>query len=229
MIINPYRYAASSTLLDGLVSWWSLDEASGTRVDSHGSNDLTDVNTVGSAAGKVGTAADMEAANNEQLNGSDTSLDFGATGGTLAVWINPETVASHPGCLIYDGGDPQSPTLGFYTHSNGTISCRMTNSAGAKQDANSAVGAISVGAWALIVCRYIPANSGAEINLTINGGATFTRAFTGAVRSGGNVILGSLLGTFDGLVDEAAWWSRPLTADEITELYNSGNGIGYPG
>lgn len=31
-----------------LVSWWNLSEASGSRVDSHGSNDLADNNTVGS-------------------------------------------------------------------------------------------------------------------------------------------------------------------------------------
>lgn len=37
----------------GLVSWWSLTENSGTRADSHGSNTLTDNNTVTSADGKV--------------------------------------------------------------------------------------------------------------------------------------------------------------------------------
>ncbi len=33
--------------LQGLVSWWRLDEASGTREDAHGTNDLTDNNSVG--------------------------------------------------------------------------------------------------------------------------------------------------------------------------------------
>jgi hypothetical protein len=35
----------------GLESYWNLDESSGTRVDSHGTNDLTDNNTVLSGAG----------------------------------------------------------------------------------------------------------------------------------------------------------------------------------
>lgn len=37
----------------GLVSYYGFDEMSGTRVDSHGSNDLSDENTVGHADGKV--------------------------------------------------------------------------------------------------------------------------------------------------------------------------------
>lgn len=41
------RYDSLSVgLLASLTSYWNLDEASGTRVDSHGSNDLTDNNTV---------------------------------------------------------------------------------------------------------------------------------------------------------------------------------------
>lgn len=34
------------TLLDGLVAWWDLEEASGARIDAHGAFDLTDNNTV---------------------------------------------------------------------------------------------------------------------------------------------------------------------------------------
>ena len=43
----------------GLVSYWALDETSGTRYDSHGSNDLTDNNTVGYTTGVQGNAADF--------------------------------------------------------------------------------------------------------------------------------------------------------------------------
>jgi len=30
-------------------------------------------------------------------------------------------------------------------------------------------------------------------------------------------------------IDEMGFWNRVLTSDEITNLYNNGNGIGYPG
>jgi len=59
--------ASGSTLLDGLVSWWDLDEESGIRYDSVGSNDLTDNNTVGYDNGKIVNAASFVATNGERL------------------------------------------------------------------------------------------------------------------------------------------------------------------
>ena len=47
--------------IDSLQGFWELlEEASGTRVDAHGANDLTDNNTVLQGTGKVGNW-DMEA------------------------------------------------------------------------------------------------------------------------------------------------------------------------
>jgi hypothetical protein len=62
-----------STLATGLVSYWELEEVSGTRVDSHGSNDLTDNNTVGSGTGIQGNCANLEKSNTEDLSISDAS------------------------------------------------------------------------------------------------------------------------------------------------------------
>ena len=56
------------TLTDNLVSWWDLKEENGTREDSHGDNDLTDHNTVGSATGPRGLAASFNRDNSENLN-----------------------------------------------------------------------------------------------------------------------------------------------------------------
>lgn len=45
---TPKTYADLTTGdKTNLVSWWNLNETSGNRVDSHGSNDLTDNNSVG--------------------------------------------------------------------------------------------------------------------------------------------------------------------------------------
>ncbi len=48
---------AHAALTDNLSAYWKLDEASGTRVDSAGSNDLTSNNSVGQAVGKLGNAS----------------------------------------------------------------------------------------------------------------------------------------------------------------------------
>ena len=50
IVVNNWvtQSAAASTLTNGLVAYWPLNEASGTRSDSHSNSlDLTDNNTVG--------------------------------------------------------------------------------------------------------------------------------------------------------------------------------------
>ncbi len=67
---------------DKLAEWWTLNETSGIRVASHNGNDLTDNNTVTSAAGKKGNAAQFTNATNEYLSAADsvslriTNIDF---------------------------------------------------------------------------------------------------------------------------------------------------------
>src|SRR5678815_5281605 len=80
-------------LTDSLIAFWELEEASGTRVDAHGANDLSDNATVTSAAGKVGTAADFEVGNSEFLSIVDNpdlsvaDIDF-----TWCAWVNSESL-----------------------------------------------------------------------------------------------------------------------------------------
>jgi hypothetical protein len=78
-----------------LQGYWMLDEASGQRLDSsERANHLTDHNTVGSEAGKVGLAANFESDNLEWLSIDDAAqngLDV-AHSLTLVGWMMPEQV-----------------------------------------------------------------------------------------------------------------------------------------
>jgi hypothetical protein len=60
-----------STLVNGLVSYWKLDEASGTRVDAVGTNHLTPTNAPIGALGKIGNACDFEADSTQFLSHPD--------------------------------------------------------------------------------------------------------------------------------------------------------------
>lgn len=76
---------------------WLLDEESGTRYDqTDNDNDLTDNNTVGYAAGKLGNAADFDISKSEYLaisDASQTGLDI--TGNiTIFCWIKPGLIGS---------------------------------------------------------------------------------------------------------------------------------------
>jgi len=80
-------------LIDDLVAFWELEEVSGTRVDAHGANDLTDNNTVASTTGKVGNCADFEASNSESLSIADNAaLSMGVNQSfTVNCWVNMES------------------------------------------------------------------------------------------------------------------------------------------
>lgn len=72
-------------LLVDLVSYWSLDEASGSRNDSHGSNHLSAVNAVGSAEGVQGNAA-MLSTTAYLSAADDDTLRMGDVDFTIACW-----------------------------------------------------------------------------------------------------------------------------------------------
>lgn len=85
------------TLLDGLVSYWKLEEANGARVDSvvASGNDLTDNNTVTQAVGVLGNAAQFTAANSESLSHADNaSLGTGDIDFTVASWVYFDSLTS---------------------------------------------------------------------------------------------------------------------------------------
>jgi len=95
--LSGYLTARTTSVYDDAVSLWKLDEASGARYDSIGSNDLTDNNTVGSTSKGVGapanlpeTVASFVAANNEYLSRQRISFADGEVG--VAVWIKLSTL-----------------------------------------------------------------------------------------------------------------------------------------
>src|SRR5690606_6319482 len=62
-------------------------EESGNALDAHGANELTDNNSVGSAAGKIGTARSFAASIQYLSAASNASLQTGDIDFTFAVWV----------------------------------------------------------------------------------------------------------------------------------------------
>lgn len=216
--------AAASTLLDSLVSWWSLDEASGTRVDSHGSNDLTDNNTVGQAAGKVGSAASFVAANSEYLSRADNaSLSMGAgVEMTVAAWAK---TASDPATNVPVAVHAD----GWYLDCGASVRYRLFIVGATSGTALVEAGNQTVGEWQFVVAWYDLAKLYIQVNL----GTIFEAAFANGIKDSAQEFrIGGRADAalyWNGDIDEVALWKRVLTADERSELYNSGDGIAYPG
>lgn len=227
-----------SSLLTGLVSYWPLGEASGTRDDSAGSNDLTDNNTVTQAAGKIGDAASFVAANSEYLSVADNAtLDF-TTAFSLSAWIYGDNLTANAAVAAKWNFTAGQRSWAFQlgpTASN----MRMFIAASGEDGGDNFVDFtcnLADDTWHHVVMVYDGGlAAGSRVALYIDGAAK-TPVVTGTLAASlQNSDVELRVGDFQGLdrfwqgrLDEGALWSRALTAGEVTALFNSNNGLAYP-
>lgn len=217
-------------LIDNLVSYWKLDEASGTRYDSHGTNHLTDNNTVASATGKIGTAADFESTNTEYLSCDDNaSLSTGDIDFTYSCWINPESLVSYP-VIIRKGSDINDNVeyVLYYDTVNNALKFGATWSGNYGEVSSGS--SLSTATWYFVVFHHDSVNN--QLAISVNGGTLQTTSWSlGVDDSAFPFCLGASVGQslwWDGLIDEVGFWKRVLTSGERTQLYNGGSGLAYP-
>lgn len=218
--------AVASSLLTDLIAFWKLEEASGTRYDSVGNNDLSDNNTVTQAAGKVGYAAQFTGVNIEWLSITDnTDLSTGDIDFTFALWVYFITGGTK-GVLGKDNGTDRE--YGIWL-SNNVVEFYVFDSGGNYvPQLASTFGALSTDTWYFIATWHDSVTN--TINIQINNGTVDTRSHTLGVRDqAADFRIGRQADTYmDGYIDAVGFWKRVLTADERTALFNSGSGVEYP-
>lgn len=218
-------------LLDDCISWWEMEETSGTRVDSHGSNDLTDVNTVGYDTGISGNAADLEKGNSETLSISDASqsgLEF-STSFSFSFWYKPESITAGDQ-LFSKGATSGTRSYQFNLFSSTVPAWATWNTSDASVQRGWTITALVPGNWYHFVLIHNLAGGSAELYVNGSSAGTQTGFATNMKDGSADFRIGSWGGNsnyLDGLIDEFAVWARALTSDEVAELYNSGSGISY--
>ncbi len=231
-IINPYRFSGLNSLNTSLIAYWKLNEASGTRFDSVGSNDLADRNTVTSAAGKVGNAAEFVAANVEDLNIADNAdLSMGDNVSyTIAGWFRiTSTAVTQQIITKRTGGNDGTLKEYMLRLDNGDPTLYWANSVDTSFDKLSWGVTLSTATWYFFVFGYDATADQFFVN--INNATAVTKADSiGSWNQLNPFQIGGANddANFDGLIDEVGVWKRVLTSGEQTELYNSGNGITHP-
>lgn len=222
---------AASPLLTDLVAYWKLDEASGVRGDSHGTSPLTDNNTVGSAAGKLGNAASFVAANSEYLSTNSDALNIsGAL--SISLWVRPASASASE--LLIGGYSIAGAPFSGYGIGNGVgtgNSGKWTIWTGGTggSDWKKSVANVAANVWTHLVVTIDASGNGV---LYINGSQDTTfSSFPVAAYSGLRALGSNSGGTssfFSGRIDEVGIWKRLLTSEECTLLWNSGAGLTYP-
>ena len=221
LMMNSIKVSAgSSSLLGGLVGAWKFDSNS---IDALGLNNGTDEDGITYNVGKNAECATFPGDKIITLSSSPLS---GTTPFTLFCWVRcNNTFGAFPG-IFGCGIEVPNRALFFALNPTGRVVGDLHSVGGI---AESAVG-VADGNWhhvGLIFSSghfqlYVDGNASgisvaASPNLGFGGGSYGT---FGKVYSSGNILQGDL--------DDFYIWNRDLTASEVTELYDSGNGKVYP-
>jgi hypothetical protein len=223
---------AGCTLTTSLVSYWNLDEASGTRVDSFDANDLTDNNTVTQATGKVGNAAQFTRANSEYLSHADNaSLSTGDIDFTIACWVYLDSKPGDMGIVIQSTATSRGYAL-KWENGNALYEFFVGNgSSGIIGDIEATTfGTPATGVWHFVVAWHDSVNN--TVNIQVDNGTVDSTSTSGAAGdSTADFNIGAnASGTvqfFDGRIDEVGFWKKVLSSQERTDLYNGGSGNTY--
>lgn len=221
-------------LLDNLISYWALDESSGDRADSHGSNTLTDNGPVGSATGKLGLAASFSGITNYSLSRADNaSLSTGDIDFTAQAWVYFTTktnyhVFAHKGWET--GGSSNKEWVLWYDQGADRFVFSVAKSGADTSVTAGNFGAPSINTWYLLHGWHDSINN--QIGISVNAGTANTTTHTTGVNDGASnfeVGASSVQALWlSGRVDEVGFWKRVLSSQDRTDLYNSGAGLAYP-
>lgn len=217
-------------LADNIVSYWKLDESSGNAADSVGSRTLTNTD-VTYTTGKISNGAVFDGDSAKLVRSAE---DLGITNAwTFTCWVKPAAAdMTEKNILDIRPNSGAANYIGIQGIANMSIRALFFNSAGSVvKDYRTSNNALSNGNWTFVCLSW----DGTNYNIYINGSAdnavkTVDNSGT-MTNTSRNLYIGVEAGSgnwWNGIIDEVGIWSRALTSDEISTLYNSGNGLTYP-
>jgi hypothetical protein len=215
-------------LLDNLISYWKLDEASGTRNDSQSTNHLAATNAPVGVAGKINNGCQFVTGSSQRLSVASSSALQVTSDFTFSFWLKLNTLAAGNPAVLGKDNTAAPSDYGFYPHATAGLVFWV----GDPNLYAVAVGsAPSTGVWYHVVGWYD--SSDTKLRLRINDTTTFVSSMTCVLAStAAQFWIGA--GNYTGfaqyadcVVDEVGFWKRVLTAAEITALYNGGAGLPY--
>jgi hypothetical protein len=213
--------SSGSSITNNLIFHFKMNEASGSALDSFGSNNLTDNGSVGSAAGQVGNARSFSSASTQFFDLADNDeistgdIDFTYFAG---FYITDET-ANQP--ILRKGNATYDECIILYQSGPDNLIAFMKD-LGANVVSS---GTITGNAWHSVFVWY---DSTADTwNMKVDGtSSTPTTGVTGGNTSTpGPLEIGRSAGPiyFNGRIDQVMFWKRLLTIDEMTTIINNFN------
>ena len=227
-------FIVQNSLTDNLISYWKMDEASGTRFDSYSNLDLNQLNDPLSTTGIRNQAANLVLANSQMFYMNTAPFSIGGSNFTASTWIMLSSTAASGLRYILRQNNQTAEQAWELTLDGTSLFFRALTDGGLQNyrqvDATS-IGALAVGTWYNVVCWSLTnSHIGISVNLSVNTAlfaGTFTNSGIKTFTIGGQSNGASLLSCFDGRVDETSIWNKVLTLTERQQLYANGSGNTY--
>jgi len=238
---DQIEYAYNSPdVIDNLIGYWKLDDNLDTSavLDAHASFDGTVVNDQNnrsseqSASGQINTGFALDGTN-DYVSIPSTVMDDMETANafTISAWVyntnlnQDATVvgqwkaSSNQFLLWMDTGGVGDGYVLIVCDSDASTTVTSTDSVNAVADT-----------WQHVVATWDGTTAIVYVDGDLKDSAEDARTIRSAALPAG---IGSDEGAsaerlFLGTIDEVGIWNRALTEEEITELYNSGDGLAYP-
>lgn len=212
----PRLYNPLTALYLGLLSWYDLEDLT----DAVGGRTLTNTNSTTFTSGKVDNAATFVAGSGQSVGYNSSILPGGANAFTIAGWVKSDDSTRWRMIYVGDGTFLMRDYLGISWYVYDSSYRPIT------------LGAPSDGTWMFTALRYDPTiGTYGEFKFNLQYGATSTSGTYSAVATPQSLVRCVFGwpndGDARGQVDSVGLWSRCLTDDEVSLLWNSGNGVSY--
>lgn len=211
-------------LTDNLISYWKMDSNAN---DTVGSNNGTATSVtfstgngkINEGAGGLTTSSKIEVADHASLN-MTSAVSF-------AFWCNTTSTGGQYHTFIAKGN-----ANGYIMRVDGANSkYEMYLKLGATLRNVKSATTIVNGSWKHIVGTY----DGSTMKIYVDGSLSNSASFSGSIATtsavlgiGHDITDGGNNVHLIGAIDEVGIWSRALTSDEVSLLYNGGAGNQYP-
>ena len=222
-------------LATNLVSYWNLDESSGTAADSVGGNTLTNNGSAAYVSAKINNGITAVRNTDYLSHASPTGLN--PTGSfSINFWVNWSAIAdgNWNGMVSKCDNSSRAYCSGLLRDgSNYYIGFSIGTSGGSEYRTTQAISTPSTGVWYMYTLvfdatahtNYIYVNAAQQVADT--GAPSSAQAGTAEFRIGYHNNPSGSDGA-DAIFDEVSFHDRAITSGEVTTLYNAGAGCAYP-
>lgn len=232
---DPTYQTISSGLTTDLKAAWLLNETSGNRADSFGSNTLVDNNSVSSATGSSGNTtamvpqvASFASGSSQYLSiANNADIDAGNVSWCIAFWLYLDSPSAGMAIIT------KAETVGnaewdiFYTFATNIITGRVRDTGGTVLA--TAARPITTGVFNFVVIWHdADANT---VNTQVNGGIVTSSRYTNTPADNNQALWFGRhysLGYLNGRIGPAYFWKRVLSGQDRQDLWNYGQGYNYP-